>query len=54
LEELTSPEFAAMQIFKSSSRIKVPPTRFYESNEKALADIARCAEEEKKLAEKRK
>jgi hypothetical protein len=43
LEELTSPEFAAMQIYDKSSDINVSPVRFYESNEVALADIKRCA-----------
>ena len=45
----TSTEFAAMQIYKASSPIKVSPTRFFESNDVAMADIIRCAEEEKKL-----
>jgi hypothetical protein len=44
LEEKTSSEFAAMMIFKASSKIEVPPTRFYETDEKAMADIRRCAE----------
>ena len=46
LEAHTSPEFAAMQIYKASSVIKVSPVRFYETNEVALADIKRCAAEE--------
>ena len=38
-----------MQIYAKSSPIKVSPVRFYESNEVALADMKRCAEEEAKL-----
>jgi hypothetical protein len=49
LENHTSWEFAAMQIYKASSPIKVSPTRFYESNSAALEDMKRCAEEEKSL-----
>jgi hypothetical protein len=44
LEAITSTEFAAMQIYKASSPIKVLPVRFYEDNETAMADIKRCAE----------
>jgi hypothetical protein len=47
LEEFTSSEFAAMMIYKASSPIAVPPVRFYESNEKAMKDIKRCAELER-------
>ena len=50
LAKATSTEFAAMQIYKASSKIRVSPVRFYESNEVAMADIQRCAEEEAKLA----
>jgi hypothetical protein len=46
LENQTSSEFAAMAIYKASSIIKVYPVRFYESNEIAMADIVRCANEE--------
>ena len=46
LEEETSTLFAAMQIYKESSSIKVSPTRFYESNKVAMEDIERCAKEE--------
>jgi hypothetical protein len=46
LEELTSTEFAAMQIYKASSPIRVSPVRFYETDEVAMADIKRCAAEE--------
>ena len=48
LEEETSTLFAAMQIYKASSPIKVPPTRFFDSNEIAKEDMKRCAEEELK------
>jgi hypothetical protein len=50
LEQQTSTEFAAMQIYHKSSSIRVSPTRFYENSEKALADIKRCAEEEKSIS----
>jgi hypothetical protein len=45
LEERTSSEFAAMQIYKASG-YPISPCRFYESNEVALADMRRLAEEE--------
>lgn len=44
LERKTDTAFAAMQIYKKSAPIRVSPTRFYESNEVAMADIKRCAE----------
>ena len=44
LEKRTSTLFAAMQIYHKSSPIKVALTRFYESNEVAMADMKRCAE----------
>jgi hypothetical protein len=47
LEKKTSTLFAAMQIYKKSSDIKVPPTRFFETNEKAMEDMRRCAKLEK-------
>ena len=50
LEEETSTLFAAMQIYKASSPIKVPPTRFFDSNEIAMADMKRCDEEESKIS----
>jgi hypothetical protein len=50
LEKHTSTLFAAQQIYKKSSPIKVSPPRFFESNEKAMADIKRCADEEKNLS----
>ena len=46
----TSTEFAAKQIYKASSPIRVSPVRFYEPNEVAMADIKRCAEEEAAIA----
>ncbi len=46
LEKKTSTLFAAMQIYKASSPIGVSPTRFFESNEQAMADMERCAAEE--------
>ena len=46
LEDKTSTLFAAMQIYKASSPIRVSPVRFFDSNEKAMADIERCAKEE--------
>jgi len=48
LEEETSTEFAALQIYRKSSNIRVSPVRFYEGNETAMEDIKRCAEEEAK------
>jgi hypothetical protein len=50
LEAASSTLFAAMQIAKASSPIRVSPVRFFETNEVALADIRRCAEEEANLA----
>ena len=52
LERRTSTAFAAQQIVKASSPIKIAPPRFYESNVVAMADIRRCAEEEMKLVAK--
>jgi hypothetical protein len=49
LKDLTSWEFAAMMIYKASSSIRVSPARFYDTNEKALEDIERCAAEESRL-----
>ncbi len=46
-EKHTSTEFAAMQIYKASSEIRVSPVRFYESDTVAMADIERCAKLEK-------
>jgi hypothetical protein len=50
LAKKTSTLFASMQIYhKSSPDIKVPPTRFFESNEKAMEDMKRCAELEAQI-----
>jgi hypothetical protein len=49
LEKATSTSFAAMQIYKASSSIRVYPQRFYGTDESAMADIIRCAEEEEAL-----
>ena len=43
LEKATSPEFAAMQIYKKSG-YEISPARFYDSNEIALEDMKRLAE----------
>lgn len=50
LEKETSTLFAAMQIYKASSSIWVSPPRYFEDNEKAMADMERCAKEEASLA----
>ena len=47
LEKQTSAAFAAMQIYKASSSIRVSPNRFYDSNEEAIKDLERCATLEK-------
>tara|TARA_R110002020_G_scaffold154258_4_gene333841 strand:- start:52 stop:333 length:282 start_codon:yes stop_codon:yes gene_type:complete len=44
LEKKTSTCFAAMQIYKESSEIKVPPKKFFATNEESMEDIKRCAE----------
>jgi hypothetical protein len=50
LAKQTSHQFAAMQIYHASSpQIPVSPVRFFESNEEAMEDMKRCAEEEAKL-----
>ena len=46
LEGKLGTAFAAQQIYKHSSPIKVAPPRFYEDNKQAMADIERCAKEE--------
>jgi hypothetical protein len=46
LETASSTLFAAMQILKASSAIRVSPVRFFETDEVAMADIKRCAAEE--------
>jgi len=52
LEKATSTEFAAMQIYKASSPIRVSPVRFYETKDAAMKDIERCAAEEKETESK--
>ena len=54
LEQKTSTQFAAMQIYKASSPIKVIPPRFFDPNNAALTDMQRCAEEEKSSTRKMK
>jgi len=49
LEEQASTLFAAMQIYKKSSPIKVLSSRFFDSNDDAKKDIIRCANLERKL-----
>jgi hypothetical protein len=50
LEAHTTTLFAAMQIYHNSQpKIPVSPVRFFETNTVALADIERCANEEKSL-----
>jgi len=49
LAKKTSTLFAAMQIYKASSHIEVPPTRFFDNNVDAMKDIIRCADEERAL-----
>jgi hypothetical protein len=49
LEQSSSTLFAAMQICKASSPIRVSPVRFFETKEVAMADIERCAKEEAAL-----
>ena len=44
LEDQTSTLFAAMQIYKKSSNIRVFPPRFFEPNEIALNNMKYCAE----------
>jgi hypothetical protein len=46
LEKATNTEFAAMQIYKASSNIRVSPSKFYVTNKEAMEDIVHCAEEE--------
>jgi hypothetical protein len=43
LEAATSTLFAAMQIYKASGYL-ISPVRFFDSNEKAMADIERLAD----------
>jgi hypothetical protein len=48
LEKQTTTLFAAMQIYKASSEIRVSPTRFFEKDKIALSDMKKCAELESK------
>lgn len=43
LEKATSCEFAAMQIYKASSDIKISCAEYYRSNEEAMNNIKECA-----------
>jgi len=50
LEKVMGTQQAAMNIYhKSSPNIPVAPQRFFETNEQAMADMKRCAEEEANL-----
>lgn len=49
MELASSTLFAAMQIYKASSPIRVSPVRFFETNAVAMADMERCAAEEAAL-----
>ena len=50
LESLTSTLHAAMMIYHASCpKVPVSPNRFFETNEKAIADMRRCAELEAAL-----
>ena len=51
LEEYHNTPLAAALIYRESSKIKVSMNRFYETNEKAMEDMERCAKEEKELTE---
>lgn len=44
LEERTSTLFAAMQIYKASSPIRVWPPRFFDKDKESLEDMKRCAD----------
>jgi len=48
LERKTNTPFAASAIYRGNSKIKVPWGAFFVSNEEALEDMKRCAEEEAK------
>lgn len=53
LELMTDTLFAAMQIYKKSApTLEVSPNRFFDSNDDAMKDMERCAEEEQKLNSK--
>jgi hypothetical protein len=44
LEQRTTTTFAAMQIYKASSPIRVFPSKFFVKDKEALEDMQRCAE----------
>jgi len=48
LEAQTDTAFAAMAIYRASSDICVSPIMFYVSDDEALRDMKRCAEQESK------
>jgi len=50
LELATTTLFAAMQIYKASSPIRVSPVRFFENNNEAMLDMKLCAEKEAESA----
>ncbi|MGL4598517.1 MAG: hypothetical protein ACRCYO_13450 [Bacteroidia bacterium] len=50
LELLTSPSFAAQMIYKHSSNIHVSPFEFFLTNEQAMENITKCANEEVELS----
>jgi len=52
LEERTSTVFAAIQINKASSPIRISPMNFYKNNAEAMLEIERCAQEEETLKAK--
>jgi uncharacterized protein YdaU (DUF1376 family) len=52
LEKKTSTEFAAKQIYKKSSDIKVTLNKFFVKNDESMEDIKRCAKEENELKAK--
>jgi hypothetical protein len=45
LESFFNTELAAMLIYEASTGRKIHPARFYDDNDKALADMKRLAEE---------
>jgi hypothetical protein len=50
LEAFHDTPLAAFLIYKASSPVKVSFPQFYVDNERAMADMKRCAEEEAKAA----
>jgi hypothetical protein len=51
LENKTNSLFAAIQIFKASSPIRVSNQMFFKSNDESMEDIIRCAKLEKESSE---